>query len=80
MYQEDSVIDQVTVIVGGTVCVRHCTTVSKDGVEVSRTYARQSFAPGSDVSSLPQQTQDVCAATWTPEVVAAYRAKIAALQ
>lgn len=80
MYQEDSVIDQVTVILGGTVCVRHCTIVSKDNVEVSRTYARQSFAPGSDVSSLPQQTQDVCASAWTPEVVAAYRAKIAALQ
>lgn len=80
MYQEDSVIDQITVMTGGTVGVRHCATVSKDGIEVSRTYVRKSFAPGSDVSGMSQQMQDVCAAAWTPEIVAAYHEKIVALQ
>lgn len=76
MYQEDSQIDQITVLQNASVCIRHCNTVSKDGVEISRQYVRMTLAPGSDTSALPENVQSICAAAWTPEVVAAYQTKI----
>lgn len=60
----------------GTVFVETITKILRDGVEVASTTARSSHEPGSDVSSLPQNVQDICAATWTPEVVAAFEQSI----
>jgi hypothetical protein len=39
-------------------------------------YIRSSFEPGQDVSDQPQEIQDACAAAWTPEVLAAWEARI----
>lgn len=77
MYQENSQIDQITISQDGTVFVRNASTVTKDGVEVSKAYSRMTFSPDSNVSQLPMNVQNICAAAWTPEVVAAYKAKIA---
>jgi hypothetical protein len=77
MYQEKSQIDQITVLQNASVCIRQCNTVEKDGVEISRQYVRMTLAPGSDTSELPENVQSICAAAWTPEVVAAYQSKIA---
>ena len=77
MYQENSQIDQITVNQDGTVIVRNVNTVTKDGVEVSKTYSRMTFSPASDTSKLPVNVQNICAAAWTPEVVATYQSKIA---
>jgi len=77
MYQENSKIDQITVVQDGTVCIRNIKTVEKDGLEISRQYVRITLAPGSDTSELPENVQSICAAAWTPEVVAAYQSKIA---
>jgi hypothetical protein len=77
MYQENSQIDQITVAYDGTVCIRNANTVTKDGVEISRQYIRITLTPGSDTSKLPDNVQNICTAAWTPEVVAAYQAKIA---
>ena len=60
--------------------VRKANIVLKDDVEVARSYERQVFMPGSDVSAQPQEVQDVAAAVWTKEVIAAYEASIAAEQ
>jgi len=54
--------------------VRRADIVLKDGVEVARSYHRSSFAPGSDVSGEVKEVQDVAAAVWTAEVVAAFKA------
>lgn len=65
-------VDQITVIENGTVLVRETTTIKEDGVELSKKYHRTSFAPGSDVTDQPANVQAICAAAWTPEVIAAY--------
>lgn len=77
MYQEKSQIDQITVFQDGTACIRNVNTVENDGFEISRQYIRLTLAPGSDTSELPEHVQNICAAAWTPEVVAAYQSKIA---
>lgn len=65
-------IDQITVIETGTVLVREVTRIMEDGAEISKQYHRSSFAPASNVSAQPANVQAICAAAWTPEVVAAY--------
>ena len=57
--------------------VRRSDIVLKDDVEVGRSYHRSLFMPGDDVSGQPQEVQDIAAAVWTAEVVAAYEASIA---
>lgn len=68
-------IDQITVDGNAIVMVRETIVIEEDGVELSRTYHRSSFNPGDDVSSMPDNVQAICSAAWTPEVVAAYKAK-----
>jgi len=77
MYQENSQIDQITVVSDGTVFIRNCTVVTKNKTEFLRSYTRRTLVPGSNISELPENVQSVCNASWTPEVVAAYQAKIA---
>ena len=69
---EVKVIDKIEVVENGTVQVREATRILKDGEEIAKTYHRWAFAPASDVSGQPANVQAVCAAAWTPEVVAAY--------
>jgi hypothetical protein len=57
--------------------VRRADIVFKDDVEVGRTYHRELLHPGDDVSSKVQLVQQIAAATWTSDVVAAYAASIA---
>jgi hypothetical protein len=79
MYQENSKIDQITVTQNGTVFVRNSIIVTKDGVEISKTYLRNTLVPNSDISEYPANVQSICAAAWTPEIVAAYKEKISNL-
>ena len=57
-------VDQITVTENGTVLVREVTRIMEDGKEISKQYHRTSFAPASDVSTQPQNVQDICAAAW----------------
>jgi hypothetical protein len=65
-------VDQITVTENGIVLVRETTTIKEDGVEISKKYHRNSFAPASDVSAMPANVQAICNVAWTPEVIAAY--------
>ena len=67
-------VDQVTVTEYGVVLVREATRILEDGVELSKTYHRSSLVPGQDVSGVPVNVQAICAAAWTPEIVAAFQA------
>lgn len=71
---KETTIDQITVEASGVVLVREATAIVEDGVQLSKSYHRTSFAPGSDVSAQPANVQAICSAAWTPEVVAAYKA------
>ena len=77
---KEVVVDQITVTEFGTVLVREVTRIMEDGVEISKQYHRYSFAPASDVSAQPANVQAICAAAWTPELIAAYEAQQAANQ
>ena len=77
---KEQVIDKVEVVENGTLQIRQVTRIMEDGKELSSSYHRWSFAPGDDVSAQPANVQAIAAAAWTPEVIAAYQAQIAASQ
>ena len=57
---------------GSIIQVREVTIITKDDVEIARTYHRWSFNPGNDVSKMPQEVKDIAAVVWTEEVVNNY--------
>ena len=75
---KETAVDQITVTENGIVLVRETTTIKEDGVEISKKYHRTSFVPEQDISSQPANVQAICAAAWTPEVIAAYKAQLEA--
>lgn len=77
---EQKVIDKIEVVENGTLQVREATRILKDGDQIAQTYHRWSFAPGSDISEMPANVQAIAAAAWTPAVIAAYEAAVAAAE
>lgn len=76
---ETKAVDKIEVVGEyGVLQVREATTIMRDGVEIAKTFHRWSFEPGSDVSAMPANVQAIAAAAWTPEVIAAYQANMAA--
>lgn len=75
---ETAEIDRIEVLSNGIVQVRQCTTITRNGEVVSRQFHRWSFAPGSDLTGQPSNVVAQCQAAWTPEVIAAYQANLAA--
>jgi hypothetical protein len=75
---EENIIDKYE-IVGPYkhVQCRHARVIYDDGVEISRSFHRHVIAPGDNVSGEPTETQAICAAVHTPEVIAAYQAHLA---
>ena len=57
--------------------IRVATVVEEDGVELGRSYHRHVVVPGQDVTGEAQEVQDIAAALWTADVIAAYNASIA---
>lgn len=76
MLTEKKIIDKIEVVNGMFIQMREATIIEKDGIEIAKSYHRWSFVPGSDVSSMPQSVQDIANIVWTPEVIAAYQAKM----
>jgi hypothetical protein len=75
---KEKVIDQITVTENGAILYREATRIIEDGVQISQTYHRSSLTPASDLSGIPANVVAICNAVWTPEVIAAYQAQIAA--
>lgn len=73
-------VDQITVTENGIVLYREATRIMEDGVQLSQTYHRASLTPAQDLTGIPANVVAICNAAWTPEVVAAYQAQIAAQQ
>jgi hypothetical protein len=74
MLTEKTLIDQILVADLGVVTVRQSRVIESDGVEVARVVHRTSLMPGQDVSAQPANVQSICAAAWTPAVIAAHKA------
>lgn len=77
MIKEIKHIDRIEVINNSMIQVRECIIIERDGVEIAKSYHRSSFAPGSNISEMPQSVQGIAALVWTQEVVAEYQAKMA---
>lgn len=74
------VIDQITVTENGVVMYREATRIMEDGKQLSQTYHRSTLIPAQDLTGVPANVVAICNAAWTPEVVAAYQAQMAAQQ
>jgi len=57
--------------------IRTTTVVEEDGAELARSHHRHVVVPGQDVTGEAQEVQDIAAALWTADVIAAYQASIA---
>lgn len=66
-------VDNIEVVKNGCVQVRTKTTILEDGKQIGGSYHRHVIAPGDDYSSEDKRVQAICAATHTPEVIAAYK-------
>jgi hypothetical protein len=75
-FSEQKIIDKIEVAENGAILVREASRVFNDDQMIAQTFHRSSFAPGSDVSGMPDNVQAVAKAIWTEDVVAAYKASI----
>jgi len=75
---EDMQIDQVVVTENGHILYRETTQVIRDGVVVGQKFHRTSLIPGQDLNGQPEQIVEVARNAWTPEVISAYQAAVAA--
>jgi len=73
-------VDQITVTENGIVLYREATRIMEDGNQISQTYHRTSLTPAQDLTGQPANVVAICNAAWTPEVIAAYQAQVAAQQ
>ena len=67
-------VDLVEVVENGVVQVRTKTAIMEDGKQISGSFHRHTVAPGQDYSNEDDRVKAICAATHTPEVIAAYKA------
>ena len=74
--KENSVVDKIEVLLSGCIQVRRRDQILKDGVEVAATYHRHVIAPGDDTSAEDPRVAAIAAATWTDEVIEAYKASL----
>jgi hypothetical protein len=72
------IVDRIEVLENGCVQVRTKTAIVEDGQQISGVFYRHVVAPGADYSGEDARVQAICAATHTPEVIAAYKAATAA--
>jgi hypothetical protein len=78
MLEKVQIVDRIEVLENGSVQVRTKTAIMEDGKQISGTFHRHVVAPGDDYSGECDKVKAICAATHTPEVIAAYKAAIAA--
>ena len=69
---ENTSIDKIEVVGDWNIQVRQATVITKDGVQVARSFHRWVLTPDSDISGQEQKVQDIANAAWTDEVKAAY--------
>jgi hypothetical protein len=67
-------VDLIEVAENGCIQVRTKTAIMEDGKQISGTFHRHVVAPGDDYSGEDTRVKAICAATHTPEVIAAYKA------
>jgi len=69
---KETAIDQITVTENGIVLYREATRIMEDGVELTKTYHRNSLTPAQDLTGVPDKVVAICKTAWTSEVIAKY--------
>ena len=78
MLEKVIVVDRIEVVENGSIQVRTKTAIMEDGQQISGNFHRHVVVPGDDYSAEDAKVQAICAAIHTPEVIASYKAAIAA--
>lgn len=80
MLTRETVVDKIEILEHGVVQVRRATWILENGARIAGPdYRRVAYPPGADVTTEDPKVIAHCNAAWTPEVVAAYRARVAAM-
>lgn len=69
---ENTSIDQIEIVGDWNIQVRQATVITKDGIQISKSFHRWVLTPDMDISGQEQKVQDICNAAWTDEVKSAY--------
>ncbi len=72
------IVDRIEVVENGCVQVRTKAAIMDDGKQISCNFRRHVIAPGDDCSGEDVRVKAICAATHDADVIAAYKAAIAA--
>lgn len=75
--EKQTTVDQIEVTASSHVQVRKQITVSENGAVVAQSFHRHVIAPGDDYSNEDRRVRAICSALHTPDVVAAYQARLA---
>ena len=70
---KETVVDKIEVLESGTIQVRAAIRVLEDGVVLSSSYHRHVLMPGDDLTNEDPKVVTIANATWTAEVVKAYK-------
>jgi len=72
---KEKIVDQITVTENGIILYREAERIIEDGAQLSQTFHRTSLTPGQDLTGQPENVVAICNISWTPEVIAAYKAQ-----
>ena len=75
---KEVVIDQITISEKSSIIYREATRIMENGNQISQTYHRVCLIPGQDLTGQPANVVAICNVAWTPAVIAAYQAQVAA--
>lgn len=74
--EKQIIVDLIEIVESGAVQVRTATRIVEDGAIISQTFNRHIVLPGNDYSQEDARVQTICAALFTPELIAAYQASL----
>lgn len=75
MLEKQETYSKIEVLESGHVQLRLTTKVLDDGEVISQSHHRSVVTPLDDITSLPQNVQDVCNAYWTDELIANFQSQ-----
>ena len=77
---KETVVDKIEVLEMGQVQVRTATRIMENGTQLSQSFHRHVLAPADDLTNENAKVVAIANATWTPEVISAYEAKVEAVR
>lgn len=72
--EKQTLIGKIEISPDGVIRVKEVTSLIEDGQVFTQTNHRRSIVPGQDYSNEPEMLKKICAATHTPEIIAAFEA------